>query len=61
MRRVVDVYQSVAQGSVMSADVGKANVLRAGVMTAAAAVVVVGHMYAIDWVGKRFREYVGQR
>lgn len=45
----------------MSADVGKGNVLLAGVMTAAAAVVVVGHMYAIDWVGKKVREYVGQR
>ncbi len=35
--------------------------LLAGVTTAAAAMAVVGHMYAIDWVGKKVQEYVRQR
>ena len=46
------------KGSVMSANLSKGNVLLAGVTTAAAAVAVVGHMYAIDWVGRKLREYV---
>lgn len=46
------------KGSAMSANLSKGNVFLAGVTTAAAAVAVVGHMYAIDWVGKKLREYV---
>ena len=42
----------------MSNSVSKGSVLLAGVTTAAATVVVVGHMFAIDWVGKKVREYV---
>lgn len=50
----------IAQKEVMATNISKANVLLAGVTTAAAAVAVVGHMYAIDWVGKKLREYVRQ-
>ncbi len=42
----------------MSSNVSKANVVLAGVTTAAVAVGVVAHMYALDWVGKKVREYV---
>ncbi len=42
----------------MSTNVSKGSVLLAGVTTAAAAVFVVGHMFALDWVGKKVREYV---
>ena len=45
----------------MSTNLSKGNMLLAGVTTAAAAMAVVGHMYAIDWVGKKVREYVRQR
>ena len=42
----------------MSVNVSKKNVLLAGVTTAAATVFVVGHMFALDWVGQKLREYV---
>ena len=42
----------------MSVKLSKGNVLVAGVTTAAATAFVVGHMLAIDWVGRKFREYV---
>ena len=42
----------------MSANVNKGSVLLAGMTTAAVAVGVVAHMYALDWVGKKVREYV---
>ena len=42
----------------MNEGLGKGEVLLAGVTTAAAAVLVVGHMFAIDWVGRKLREYV---
>ena len=42
----------------MSDGLSKGQVVLAGVTTAAAAVAVVGHMFAIDWVGKKLREYV---
>ncbi len=45
----------------MSANVSKESVLLACMTTAAAAVAVMGHMYAIDWVGERLREYVRQK
>ena len=35
----------------------KGNLLLAGVATAAATVAVVGHMFALDWVGDKLREY----
>ena len=50
----------VHKGSEMSTNLSKGNVLLAGVTPAAAAVAVVGHMYAIDWVGKKLRDYVRQ-
>ena len=43
---------------IMSGNVNKGSVLLAGMTTAAVAVGVVAHMYAIDWVGKKVREYV---
>ena len=42
----------------MSANVNKTSVVLAGVTTVAAAMGVVAHMYAIDWVGKKVREFV---
>ncbi len=36
----------------------KGQIVLAGVTTAAAAAAVVGHMFALDWVGKKLREYV---
>lgn len=42
----------------MSDGLSKGQVVLAGVTTAAAAAAVVGHMFAIDWVGKKIREYV---
>ena len=44
----------------METSLSKGSVLLAGVTTAAATVAVVGHMFAIDWVGKKLREYVRQ-
>ncbi len=35
----------------------KGNVWIAGVATAAATVVVVGHMLVLDWVGDKLREH----
>lgn len=49
------------KGSAMSVSVSRGGVLLAGVTTAAAAVAVVGHMYAIDWFGKKLRETSGRR
>ena len=43
---------------IMSGNLSKGNVLLAGMTTAAVAVGVVAHMYALDWVGKKVREYV---
>ena len=45
----------------MSEGINKGSVLLAGVTTAVAAVGVVAHMYAMDWVGKKVREYVRAR
>ena len=42
----------------MSANLSKGSVLLAGMTTAVAAVGVVAHMFALDWVGKKVREYV---
>lgn len=38
--------------------VNKGNVLLAGVTTAAVAAAVVGHVYALDWFGRKLREYI---
>ncbi len=43
---------------IMSGNLNKGSVLLAGMTTAAVAVGVVAHMYALDWVGKKFREFV---
>jgi len=40
----------------MSEGLKKNQVLLAGVTTAAMAVAVVGHMYVIDWFGRKLRE-----
>ncbi len=42
----------------MNGTVKTGSVLLAGMTTAAVAVGVVAHMYAIDWVGKKVREFV---
>ncbi len=42
----------------MSVNVTKGSVLLAGMTTAAVAVGVVAHVFALDWVGKKVREYV---
>ena len=42
----------------MDQGVSKNQVLLAGVTTAAMAAAVVGHMFVIDWVGKKLRERV---
>ena len=42
----------------MKEAVNKNHVLLAGVTTAAMAVAVVGHMYVIDWVGRKLREHI---
>ena len=39
----------------MNEGLNKQQVLLAGLTTAAMAVAVVGHMYVIDWVGRRLR------
>ncbi len=48
------------RGNGMSANLSKTSVVLAGVTTAAAAAAVVGHMFAIDWFGRKLREYVRQ-
>ncbi len=42
----------------MSEGVSKNQVVLAGITTAAMAVAVVGHMFVIDWVGRKLRDYV---
>ena len=42
----------------MSEGVNKNQALLAGVTTAAMAVAVVGHMYVIDWFGRKLRQLV---
>lgn len=46
------------EGMTVDRNVSKGSVLLAGVTTAAMAVAVVGHMFALDWVGKKVREYI---
>ncbi len=42
----------------MNEGVNKNQVLLAGVTTAAMAIAVVGHMYVIDWFGRKLQSYV---
>ena len=42
----------------MSEQVNKGSVVLAGVTTVAMAAAVVGHMFALDWVGRKLREYI---
>ena len=42
----------------MDQGVNKANVLLAGVTTAVMAAAVVGHMYVIDWFGRKLQKMV---
>ncbi|MGI4829794.1 MAG: hypothetical protein ACRYFU_16610 [Janthinobacterium lividum] len=42
----------------MSDKVNTGSILLAGITTAAATAFVVGHMLALDWVGRKLRNYV---
>ena len=42
----------------MSEQINKGTIILAGVTTVAMAAAVVGHMFALDWVGRKLREFV---